>query len=189
MPKKLEMTTTEMTSPAETVEPWVIEQLSKRPKETWVRDQLQSFYNKEILDLKLDSIKRELDSRLHALEVDADDTQRVFVEQRGKWSKIPKRHEMVELKEAVTGWSAWFRRTIVGVIVFLIGTGGMAVWQYAALNSQVSVVEKELEKVSKRNEFLQVKNDQLEKKLEMMSSFLQYQPPMYKSLNKDPIGE
>lgn len=56
MAKKKEMSTTALTSPAEAVEPWVIEQLSKRPKETWVRDQLQSFYNKEILDLDRKSV-------------------------------------------------------------------------------------------------------------------------------------
>ena len=189
MVKKKEMSTTAITSPAESVEPWVIEQLSKRPKETWVRDQLQSFYNKEILDLKLESIKKELDSRLHALEADADDTQRVFIEQRGKWSKIPKRHEMEDLKEAVTGWSAWFRRMLVGVIVFLIGTGGMAVWKYAELNVHVGTVEKELEKVTKRNELLQIGHDQLEKKIEMLSGFLKYQQPVYKSQNNDPVGE
>jgi cell division protein FtsB len=189
MAKKREMSTTAMTSPAEAVEPWVIEQLSKRPKETWVRDQLQSFYNKEILDLKLESIKKELDSRLHSLEAGADDTQRVVIEQRGKWSLIPKRFEMEELKEAVTGWSSWFRRSLLGVILFLIGTGGMAVWKYAELNVHVGVVEREMEKVAKRNERLEIDVDQLEKKLEMLQAFLQAPKPVYKSQDKSPTGE
>lgn len=189
MAKNKDMKTTSITSPAKSVEPWVIEQLSKRPRETWVRDQLDSFYNKEILDLKLESIKREMESRLHALEAGSDDTQRVFIEQRGKWSKIPKRHEVEELKQSVTGWSSWFRRMIVGVIIFLIGTGGMAVWKYAELNVHVGIVEKEMEKVVKKNERLQIDLEQLEKKLDMLSSFLQYPQPVYKSLSKDPIGE
>jgi len=189
MAKNKDMSTTAITSPAESVEPWVIEQLSKRPKETWVRDQLAAFYNKEVLDLKLDSIRKEMETRLHMLEAESDDTQRVFIEQRGKWSKIPKRHEVEELKVSVTGWSSWFRRTLVGVIIFLIGTGGMAVWKYAELNVHVGVVEKEMEKISKRNERLQIDLEQLEKKMDMMTRFLQYPLPVYKSQNKDPIGE
>jgi hypothetical protein len=138
------------TSPAKSVDPWVIDQLSKRPRETWVRGQLAAFYTKEMLDLKLESIKKEMDTRLRALEIDADDTQKVFIEQRGKWSKAPKRHEVEELKESVTGWSSWFRRMLVGVIVFLIGTGGMAVWKYAELDVHVGVVEKDMAKVTKK---------------------------------------
>lgn len=189
MPKKLDMTTTAMTSPAKSVEPWVIEQLSKRPKETWVRDQLSSFYNKEILDLKLNAITREMNSRFMALEADADDTQRVFIEQRGKWSKVPKRHEMEDLKVAVTGWSSWFRRIIVGVIVFLIGTGGMAMWQYAVLNTQVDVAEREMDKISKENERLKVAQEKLEEKIDLLSSMIQYPPVLPKSKYKEPTGE
>jgi len=137
----------------------------------------------------LESIKRELDSRLQRVEAGADDTQRVVIEQRGKWSLIPKRFEMEELKEAVTGWSAWFRRTLVGVIVFLLGTGGMAVWQYASLNVHVGVVEREMEKVAKRNERLDSSVDQLEKKLEMIRAFLQAPKPVYKSQDGNPTGE
>lgn len=189
MPKNKDMATTTLTSPARSVEPWVIEQLSKRPKETWVRCQLESFYNKEILDLKLDSIKKELDSRLRTLEVGSDDTQRVFIEQRGKWSKVPKRHEMEELKSSVTGWSAWFRRMIVGVILFLVGTGGMAMWQYAVLNTQVGVVEREMEKVSKENERLKVAQEKLEESVDLLSSMVQYPPMLPRSQYKEPTGE
>lgn len=187
--KKTDLKTTTMTSPAGDVEPWVIEQLSKRPKETWVREQLCSFYNKEILDLKLDALQREMNSRFMALESDADDTQRVVIEQRGKWSKIPKRHEMEDLKIAVTGWSSWFRRIIVGVIVFLIGTGGMAVWQYAVLNAQVDVMEREADKITKENEQLKVAQEKLEEKLDLLSGMIQYPPVLPKSQYKEPTGE
>ena len=138
MAKKKEMKTTTLTAPAGNVEPWVIEQLSKRPKESWVREQLEGVYNKEVLDLKLDSMQRDLHNAIAALKDDAEDTQRIVIEQRGKWSKAPKRHEMEEVKVAVTGWSSWFRRTLVGMVIFLTGTGGLGVWRYAEMHTRMT---------------------------------------------------
>lgn len=186
MPKKKDLKTTTLSPPTSSVEPWVIEQLSKRPKEAWIRD---SYYSKEVLDLKLGALQREINSRFAGLEADADDTQRVVIEQRGKWSKIPKRHEMEDLKVAVTGWSAWFRRMIVGVIVFLIGTGGMAVWQYAVLSAQVGIMERESEKINKENERLKTVQEKLEEKIDLMSNMIQYPPIPPKSQYKEPTGE
>ena len=127
--------------------------------------------------------------RLMALEADADDTQRVVIEQRGKWSKIPKRHEMEDLKVAVTGWSSWFRRMIVGVIVFLIGTGGMAVWQYAVLSAQVGVAEKRMQEMSKENERLTSIQEKLEEKIDLLSAMIQYPPKQPRSQQPLPTGE
>ena len=183
MPKKTDMKIT-MPSSATTVEPWVIDQLGKRPKEALVRDQLQGFYNKEMLDLKLESMQKEFSNRLQALESDADDTQRVVIEQRGKWSKIPKRHEVDDLKTAVIGWSMWFRRVIVGVILFLVGTGGMAVWNYASLDAQVAVLVVGMEKVSQQNETLQQSLLTLEKQVGLLRDVMRY-PQMSKGQGAD----
>ena len=61
MPKNTDMKIT-TPSPAIAVEPWVIDQLGKRPKESWVRDQ---FYSKEMLDLKLGSMQKEFSNRIN----------------------------------------------------------------------------------------------------------------------------
>lgn len=177
-----------MTSPTTVVEPWVIEQLSKRPEESWVRDQLQGFYSKELLDLKLESLRSEMNVRLMALEADADDTQRVVIEQRGKWSKAPKRHEVDDLKTAVTGWSAWFRRIIVGVIIFLVGTGGMVVWKYAELNVMMHESEKSMNKMVDENKELQNKIVQMEKQFDMLNDFLRSDPAIFKGRLKPAAG-
>lgn len=179
MSKKKEMKTTTLTSPATSVEPWVVEQLSKRPKESWVRDQLQSYYSKELLDLKLESIRNEVNMRLLALESDADDTQQVVIEQRGKWSKAPKRHEVDDLKTAVVGWSSWFRRTIVGVILFLVGTGGVVVWKYAELNVLVAESNKKTEELIEEMRIMRSQQIQMEKQLNLLGDIIKGQRSMW----------
>lgn len=186
--KKVELKTTTLTSPAGNVEPWVVEQLSKRPKESWVREQLDGTYNKEVLDLKLASIERDLKHAIDSLKDDAEDTQRIVIEQRGKWSKAPKRHEMEDLKVAVTGWSAWFRRTLVGMLLFLIGTGGVAVWRYAEMSTNMAASLEEMEEVKEENRILQARQREMEKQIEMLISFMKH-PDTLNSYRVGPVSD
>lgn len=177
--KKKELKTTTLTSPASGVEPWVVEQLSKRPKESWVRDQLQAYYSKEMLDLKLEALRNEMNARLTALEADADDTQRVVIEQRGKWSKAPKRHEVDDLKTAVTGWSAWFRRTLIGVILFLVGTGSVTVWKYAELSVLLGESNKRVNELVGALKESEATQAQMEKQLDLLGDMIKHQQSMW----------
>ena len=166
--------TSEVAAPS-AVDPWVITQLGKCARQSWVADKLTDVYNKDVVDLKLASLESRILAKLDSLERTTDDTQRVFVEQRGKWSLAPKRHEVDDLKTAVTGWSSWFRRIIVGIIVFLIGTGGMAVWQYATLTISLEAAREENEKILQDHTVLRTMVEDQNKTLEFLRTIIQHQ--------------
>jgi len=175
MTKRANLSETSDAGTPSVIDPWIISQFGKYARQTWVTDKLSDIYTKDVIDLKLGSLEKSLNSRLDSLEKDSDNTQRVFVEQRGKWSLIPKRHEVEDLKTAVTGWSSWFRRVIIGVILFLVGTGGTAVWQYAELNMAVGAARNETDKVLKDYNELKIIQEEQRKTMEFMKTIIQNQ--------------
>lgn len=147
-----------------TVEPWIIEQFQKMARGKWVVRELEKKADDDWVKEKFRSIERR-----------SEDTQSVIKEHKGKLSNAPKRHEMNDLKEAVTGWSYWFRRMMVGAILFLIGTGGMIVWQYAGLNAKVEMSSAQSTEMVEMMKELKKSQEDLEDKFSFFKDVLEKQ--------------
>jgi predicted nucleic acid-binding Zn-ribbon protein len=140
-----------------TIDPVLMRYLDKFAKTNWVKAELKKKVNEDVYNL-----------RFSALEKEAESTQQLMSEHKGKLSAAPKRHEMNKLETEITGWSGWLRRTVIGVILFLIGTGGVAVWNYSALNSQVEVTNKTIESLAESIKSIGQSQVHLERKFELL---------------------
>ena len=109
------------------VDPWITKEIMARVTYNELSKKLDKKVDKEVIELKLEILENETKA-----------AERIFEKTQAKISSVPKTGDMVDLRNIVTGWSNWFRRSVVGAILFIIVTGFGAVYQYSTLNSTVN---------------------------------------------------
>jgi len=167
MPKKLyeeaESPSVVMSLPVpKSVDPWIVDQLDKRARRSWAGRELDK-------KADLDWVKE----RFSSLQREADSTQSTMKEYKGKLSNAPKRHEMEDLKGTLTGWSGWFRKSIVGIVIFIVGSIGTVGWNYSALNSRVEAAHTTTQETKEGVEAIEDSQRVLEQKLELIQMLLE----------------
>lgn len=144
------------------VDPWVVDQLDRRARRSWAGRELDKKADKDWVLERFSSLQRE-----------ADSTKSTVREYKAKLSAAPKRYEMDDLKGTLTGWSGWFRKSVVAVIIFIVGSIGTVGWNYATLNSQVAEASKTVKETKKNIESIKSNQVILERKLELIQTLLE----------------
>jgi len=130
------------------IDAWVVDQFGRRVKYSFcekTRAKKQSDCERA-MEKKADISWIKLKDK--QIEKDLMEIKRMFDITREKVSLAPKSMEVTELRTVVSDWSKWFRRSMIGVIVFLVTTGGAAMWQYSALSSKVVITQGAMDTIS-----------------------------------------
>lgn len=144
------------------VDPWIVNQLDKRARRSWAGRELDKKADKDWVLERFSSLQRE-----------ADSTKSTIREYKGKISAAPKRYEMEDLKGTLTGWSGWFRKSVVAVIIFIVGSIGTVGWNYSALNSKVEEASNTVTDTKKSIEAIEDSQAMLEQKMELIQKLLE----------------
>ena len=148
--------------PPHGIDPWIIDQLDKRARRGWAGRELDKKADKDWVTEKFRSLQRE-----------ADSTKSTIQEYKGKISAAPKRYEMNDLKEVLTGWSGWFRKSVVAFIIFIVGSLGTVGWNYSTLNSRVDSAHETVQEVKSSLEVIEDNQRAQEQKLELIQRLLE----------------
>lgn len=148
--------------PPKTIDPWIVDQLDKRARRSWAGRELDKKADKDWVLEKFSSLQRESDS-----------TKSTIREYKSKLSAAPKRYEMDDLKGVLSGWSGWFRKSVVAFIIFIIGSLGTVGWNYSSLNSRVDSAYETVQDVKGSLEIIEDNQRAQEQKLELIQRLLE----------------
>lgn len=137
------------------IDPWIIDQFNRFVKE--------ERYLRE-LSKKADSDW--VREKFKGLEKENDNNSKIIKEHKNKISLIPKPKEIDEIKKTMSGWEDWFKKIVIGVVFFVIGSGSAVVWNYSALHSKVEMTCDNVRKISNSIKEIQKKQIELNNKFE-----------------------
>lgn len=123
------------------IDPWITQEVLARVTYGELDKKLEKKADQSYVKLKFEMLENETKAAEKTIE-----------SARAKISNVPKTGDMVDLRNMVTGWSNWFRRISVGAILFLIVTGGGAVYQFSTLSSMVNVTHSAIRELTVKTE-------------------------------------